>query len=270
MRTIALTVAYDGTDWAGFQRLTDRPTIQATLEQALTKVMQHGVTLTCAGRTDAGVHAYGQVVSFRTPNPMPIDRVAWVTNYLLPSTIVVRRAVEKTHPFHARFSAVYRRYWYFVQTVGGPDPIAGRFRWQIGHPLDITAMREALAPMIGLHDFAAFCHHRDVEVSTVRTLHHARVRQRAPGLVVIDLQAEAFLHQMVRLLVANIVLIGRGERPVDWLETLRATRKRHLSGKAAPPCGLFLMRIGYPPTVNPAWGTLMEKLNHEELFSENA
>lgn len=270
MRTLALTVAYDGTDWSGFQRLSDRPSIQQTLEEALTAVMQHPVNLICAGRTDAGVHALGQVVSFRSNNPIPIDRVPWVTNRLLPASIMVRRAVEKPHPFHARFSAAYRRYWYVLQTAGAKDPIAGRFRWQLGEKLNTNRMRDAMSMLIGKHDFRAYTHHFDPLSSTERTVYHARVIERTNGIVIIDLQADAFLRQMIRLLVANIVLIGRAERPVEWLETLRATRDRHIAGKGAPPCGLYLMRIGYPPTVNPRWGTLMEKLDHEELFSENA
>lgn len=269
MHTIALKVAYDGTDWYGFQRLADRPTIQQSLEEALSSVMQHRVDLVCAGRTDAGVHAYGQVVSFRTENPMPIDRIPWVTNRLLPASIMVRRAEEKPSPFHARFSAAWRRYWYVLQTNTKKEPIAGRFRWQLGEKLAAERMRAAMSVLTGKHDYKAFSHHHDVHSSTVRTIIHARIIERANGIVIIDLQAEAFLRQMIRLLVANIVMIGRGERPIEWLETLRATRDRHLAGKGAPPCGLYLMRIGYAPTVNPRWGTLMEKLDHEEFFSKN-
>lgn len=269
MRTIALKVAYDGTDWSGFQRLADRPSIQQSLEEALSSVMQHPVNVVCAGRTDAGVHAYGQVVSFQSENRIPIDRIPWVTNRLLPASIMIRQAEDKLSPFHARFSADYRRYWYVLQTNSAKEPIGGRFRWQMKEKLDIERMRTAMSVLIGKHDYQAFSHQIDPQSVTERTVHHARVLVRANGIVIIDLQAKAFLRQMIRLLVANIVLIGRDERPVEWLETLRATRDRHIAGKGAPPCGLYLMRIGYPPTVNPGWGTLMEKLDHEEFFSEN-
>ena len=265
MRTLALTIAYDGTDYMGFQRQPGLPSIQGTLEEALTTVFQHPVQVVAAGRTDAGVHAFGQMVSFRTASTIPIDRVAWVTNRYLPPTIRVRHAVERESTFHARFSAAYRRYWYVVQTAGKPDPVNGRFRWQLLCPLDMPAMSDALATVQGTHDFDAFCHRSTPGGSTVRTLHRILVRQWRDGII-IDVQAEAFLHQMVRLLVANTVLIGCGKRPVSWLAELLESRNRHLAGVAAPSCGLFLMRIGYPPTVNPRWGSILEKMNNEELL----
>lgn len=266
MRTLALTVAYDGTDWHGFQRQSAYPSVQGALEDALTKLLQHPVEIVSAGRTDAGVHAIGQVVSFTTDNPIPVDRVAWVTNRFLPPSIMIRRVEEKPFAFHARFSAAYRRYWYIVQTVGQPSPITGRFRWQLQSPLHIASMQQSLTAVQGQHDFAAFCHHiASPTGSTVRTIHRALIRPWRHG-VIIDIQADAFLHQMLRLLVANLVRIGSGEQPVEWLGELLATRNRHLAGKGAPPCGLFLMRIGYPPTVNPRWGSLLEKSNHEKLF----
>ncbi|HEY3379838.1 MAG TPA: tRNA pseudouridine(38-40) synthase TruA [Armatimonadota bacterium] len=267
MRTLALTVSYDGTDWCGFQRQRDVPSIQGAVEAALSEVFQHKVAVFCAGRTDAGVHAIGQVVSFPTPNLMPLDRITWVTNRLLPATIRIRRAQDVPPNFHARFSARFRRYWYVVQSTGQPDPIYGRFRWQQKRRFDIAAMETALTAVQGCHDFAAFCHRLAAPTgSTIRTLHRAFVRPWAQG-VIIDVQADAFLHQMVRLLVANVLLVGGGERPVTWLEELLQSRDRHLAGKGAPPCGLFLMRIGYfSPTVNPRWGSILEKLNDEMLF----
>lgn len=248
MRTLALTVAYDGTDWAGFQRQTRFPSIQGALEEALSAVLQHQVDIAAAGRTDAGVHALAQVISLRTANPIPLERVPRVTNRLLPASISIRRVVERPEGFHARWSARSRRYWYIVQQTRWPDPIRGRFRWQINHALDVCAMQAALTPLVGRHDFAALCHgERAPGRTTVRCIQRAQVHRR-PGLVVIDVQADAFLHQMVRLLVANLVQIGRGVRPVEWLEELLHSRNRIYAGKVAPPQGLFLMRIGYPPS----------------------
>jgi len=223
------------------------------------------VQVFCAGRTDAGVHALGQVVSFQTENSIPIDRVPWVTNRYLPPSIIVRRCREATGFFHARFSAAYRRYWYVVQTRGGLDPIAGRFRWQIGSPLRTDDIEIALRAIVGTHDFVAFCHREGRAASTIRTIYHAQIRPWSNG-VILDIQADAFVHRMIRLLVANIVAIGRGIKPISWLEELLYSRDRHLAGQEAPSCGLFLMRIGYPPTVNPRWGSILEKLNHEELL----
>ena len=247
LRVLALTVAYDGTDWAGFQRQTRRPSIQLALEEALTAVLRHPVAIDAAGRTDAGVHALGQVVSLQTANPLPVERIPLAVNRLLPSSIRVRRACEKPPGFHARHSAGSRRYWYLVQQAGQPDPVRGRFCWQVTMPLQLTAMQAALAPLLGQHDFAAFCQGVPAPCrTTVRSIQRAQV---APwgGSICIDVQADAFLHQMMRLLVANLVLVGCGDQPAGWLRELLLARNRYLAGKVAPPHGLFLMRIGYPP-----------------------
>lgn len=265
MRTLSLTVAYDGTDWAGFQRQRLYPSVQGALETALASVLRHPVTLVAAGRTDAGVHAWGQVVSVETTSPIPIERIPFVTNRFLPASIRVRRASERPAGFHARRHARSRRYWYVVQDSGGPDPMRGRFQWQIGHRLCVTAMQEALRPLCGRHDFRAFCHEAaGAGVTTVRTVQRGTV-YRWHDRVIIDVQADAFLRQMVRLLVANLVLIGRAERPVGWLEDLLQGRNRDRAGMGAPPCGLFLMRVGYPARLDLPVGENVGELNDEEL-----
>jgi tRNA pseudouridine38-40 synthase len=250
MRTLALTIAYDGTDWAGMQRQTRYPSIQGALEIALSEVLQHPVRIAAAGRTDAGVHALGQVVSLRTDNPIPTARVPRVVNRVLPSSIRVRRAGERPAKFHARLSARSRRYWYVLQITRWPDPIRGRFCWQLHEPLQVDAMRTALATVVGQHDFEAFCHGGHPTRQTVRTIQQAQLRPWGDYLIV-DVQADAFLHQMMRLIVANLVAIGRRERPTDWLETLLLSHNRHLAGAGAPPGGLFLMRIGYARSDTP-------------------
>lgn len=245
MRTLALTVAYDGTDWAGFQRQRQYPSIQGALETALSEALQHPVAVLGAGRTDAGVHALGQVVSLTTGNPIPVERMPRVVNRWLPPTIRVRRAQVMPDGFHARLAASYRRYWYALQAARRPDPLRGRFSWQVDRPLDATAMDAALQPLLGRQDFLAFCHEGPPPGgSAVRTLQRAGVR-RWGDMVIIDVQADAFLRQMIRLLVANLVLIGWGERPVSWLDRLLQGRNRHQSGMAAPSAGLILMRVGY-------------------------
>ncbi len=258
MRTLALTVAYDGTSWAGLQRQREAPSIQRALERALADVLQHAVRIAAAGRTDAGVHALGQVISLQTANPMPVERLPGAMNRRLPGSIRVRRACEKPAGFHARRSARYRRYWYLLQPTRHADPLRGRFCWQVGAPLDVAAMQRALAPLVGRHDFAAFCHSGETDEAT-RTLHHARVRPRG-GYLVVDLQADAFVQRMMRLLVSNLVLVGSGARPTDWLDELLRSRDRHLAGQGAPPQGLILMRIGYPPN---------DSLPRREVCGEN-
>lgn len=247
LRTLALMIAYDGTDWAGIQRLNDRPTIGETLNTALTTVLRHPVCMVAAGRTDAGVHALGQMISLRTDNPLPLENLHRAVNRLLPASIRVRRVDEREERFHARCSAINRRYWYLLQTARQPDPLRGRFCWQLDRALDADKMQEALLPLLGQHDFRAYCHGEvHPPRGSVRTIQRLRIRRRR-ALLVIDVQADAFLHHMVRLLVANVVRVGIGERPVDWPAELLESRDRHGAGKGAPACGLFLMRIGYPP-----------------------
>lgn len=267
MRTLALTVAYDGTDFAGMQWQPGAPTIQGALEAALKTVLQHDLRIVAAGRTDAGVHALAQVMSLRTPNPIPVERVPRALNQLLPPSIRVRRAVERPAGFHARKSACCRRYWYRLQVTRHPDPLRGRFCWQLDRELDLAAMQAALARVEGRHDFAAFCHGGETK-GTIRTVHHARVTTQS-GCIVVDVQADAFVHRMVRLLVGNAVAVGTGERPVDWLEELLCSRDRYLAGKGAPPYGLILMRVGYPPMETPRYGDSGE-FNDEVLSGETA
>ena len=255
MRTLALTVAYDGTEWAGFQRQTRYPSVQGALEAALDEVLRHPVRLAAAGRTDAGAHALAQVVSFTTVNPLPVERLPAATNRLLPASILVRRAAERPAGFHARRSARSRRYWYVLQPTRWRDPLRGRFRWQLPGPLDVSAMQAALGALLGRHDFATFCH-GGARGATIRTVQRARIRQWR-GTVIVDVQADAFLHQMMRLLVANLVRVGRAERPAGWLAELLEARNRHLAGQGAPPCGLCLMRVGYSADAGPfgaGWG----------------
>ncbi|OPZ84852.1 MAG: tRNA pseudouridine synthase A [bacterium ADurb.Bin429] len=245
MRTLALTVAYDGTDWAGFQRQSALPSIQGALEEALSEALRHPVAVLGAGRTDAGVHALGQVVSLRTANPIPLERVARVVNRWLPPSIRVRRARECPSGFHARLDARYRRYWYVVQAARRPDPLRGRFSWQVDRPLDVAVMNAALRSLVGRHDFLAFCHEGPPPGgSAMRTVQRALVH-RWRDAVIVDVQADAFLRQMMRLLVANVVQVGWGDRPVSWLADLLQGRNRHPSGMAAPSTGLILMRVGY-------------------------
>lgn len=262
MRTLALTVAYDGTDWAGMQWQPTAPTIQGALEAALATVLQHKLRIVAAGRTDAGVHALAQVISLQTPNPIPVERVPRALNLLLPVSIRVRRAVERPSGFHARKSAFYRRYWYRLQVTRQPDPLRGRFSWQFDRELDLPAMQAALARLEGRHDFASFCQGGETK-GTIRTVRHARVTAQGRDIV-IDVQADAFVHRMVRLLVSNVVAVGVGERPVNWLEELLHLRDRYLAGKSAPPNGLMLMRIGYPPMETPLAGDNGE-INDEML-----
>lgn len=246
-----MTISYDGTDYQGFQRQPGYRTIQGELEAALAEVLQESVAIVAAGRTDAGVHALGQVVSLRTPNAIPAKGLTIAMNRQLPVTIRVRRAWEAPADFHARRSGRWRRYWYLLgrMPVSGPDPFGGRFCWQVKTSLDLGRMQAALRAIEGRHDFTSFCHGMQA-ITTRRRVFRASLDERGSGcgsLLVLDVKADAFLHQMMRLLTANLVRIGAGEKPVGWLAELLEKRARHEAGVAAPPQGLWLMYVGYGP-----------------------
>jgi tRNA pseudouridine38-40 synthase len=253
-RILAMTVCYDGTDYLGFQRQPNGRTIQGELETALGEVLQERVTITAAGRTDAGVHALGQVISLNTDCPIPVKGLLKAANDRLPTTVRIRRAWNAPIGFHARGSGRWRRYWYIVDNRIGvhPDPFRGRYTWLVTESLDVAKMQQAMEAVKGQHDFTSFCHgHHGGNAQ--RSVRHASLTEIADSQgayghrLKIDVKANAFLHQMMRLLVANLVRIGTGEKPIGWLNELLAMRDRHQAGVAAPPQGLWLMYVGYGP-----------------------
>jgi tRNA pseudouridine38-40 synthase len=243
-RRLRLVVAYDGSLFSGFARQRDRRTVQGELEAALARLAGGPVTVVCAGRTDAGVHARGQVVHADVPARLEPERVRRVLNAVLGPVIVMREAAWAPEEFDARFSARRRTYAYRVDDSGDPDPLSRGFVLHWSHRLDVEAMQAAVAPLIGEHDFAAFCRRR-VSSSTRRRLRSARVR-RVRGLVEIRLVADAFCWQMVRGIVGHLLAVGDGRRdPASTVDVL-ASRDRAAVGNLAPPHGLVLESVTYP------------------------
>lgn len=245
---IALGIEYDGSRFHGWQ--SQQPgvrTAQDCLEAALARVAAQPVRVVCAGRTDAGVHAFGQVVHFDTDAVRPAR--AWVlgTNVHLPDDLRVLWAQPVPEPFHARFSATGRSYSYLIRNaMARPAILAHKLTW-VRHPLDVNRMQQAALPLLGRHDFSSYraigCQAR----SPVRNLRQLEVRQIGSNLVRLDLSADAFLHHMVRNIAGVLIAIGQGERPVSWAEEVLALRDRTLGGVTAPPDGLYLTRVDYPP-----------------------
>ncbi|MDY6957145.1 MAG: tRNA pseudouridine(38-40) synthase TruA [Pseudomonadota bacterium] len=243
---IALGVEYDGAPFQGWQaqRHTTR-TIQSTLERALARVAAAPVEVTAAGRTDAGVHAQGQVVHFDSPVDRP--EAAWVLggNRYLPSTIAVRWARPVPDRFHARFSARWRCYRYLIHDERARSALmAGRVTW-FHYPLDVVRMAAAGKMLVGEHDFSSFRGQECQARSPIRTVHSLSV-QRQGALVVLEIQANAFLHHMVRNIAGVLMAIGKGDRPVSWAGDVLAQRNRMLGGVTAAPDGLYLTAVGYP------------------------
>ncbi len=251
---VAALVEYDGTGYSGFQRQpADRgPTIQGEIEAALRRVTGAPVQITGAGRTDSGVHATGQVVSFQSEARLDEDAWRRALNAHLPPAIAVRDARIVGDGFHARKSALGRRYRYRVFHDLVRSPLRERYAWRAPRPLDVAAMREAAALLPGERDFGAFgSSPRDSRENgyrghTVRRLTLARCDWVAPDEIVFDFAANAFLTGMVRRLVGTLALVGAGRLSVDGLRSILDARDRAHAGPAAPPHGLCFIRVDYP------------------------
>lgn len=243
--TYRLDLAYDGTDFRGFARQPQVRTVQGELEKALSVVLREDVLTTCAGRTDAGVHARRQVVSLKRSRRID-DEAAMVRslNRLLPPDVAVHRMSPTEEGWSARFSAKWRAYRYHVRTDPAPDPLERRLVWHLGVPLDVEAMNRAAAFLVGTHDFASFCRAAEGR-STVREVREARWRVEKAGHLTFKAMASSFCQQMVRSMVGWCVEVGRGRREASETPGVLSARDRQAAGPVAPPQGLILWAVGY-------------------------
>jgi len=246
-----MTVAYDGTDFHGFAANPGVVTVAGTLTEALTRLLGAPVELVCAGRTDAGVHAWGQVVSFDAPAPgLDVVTLARAATKLCGGPIVVRHAEVVDAGFHARFSALARVYRYTILNSPAPDPFTRRTAWHIEAPLDLERMRLGCDPLIGSHDFSAFCRAPKVAAgeapaSLVRRVTVARWDEVGDGVLRFQIEANAFCHQMVRSVVGTLVDLGLGRHRPGEVTAMIRSRDRHAAGQVAPPRGLCLWAVRY-------------------------
>ncbi len=253
----ALGVEYDGTDYKGWQNLGEGgPSVQATLEQVLSSVADAPIQVVCAGRTDAGVHGECQVVHFDTD--VVRDPRGWTlgTTTRLPRSIAVRWCVPVADDFHARFSAQARRYRYsLLNRQVRPALYRQTLSWE-RRALDVERMHAAGQALLGENDFNAFRSVHCQALHARRNMHALQVR-REGDVVHVEVQANAFLHHMIRNIVGSLILVGSGERPVAWMGELLAGRDRTVAGPTAPPQGLVFLGPLYPDTWNlPAEVTL--------------
>ena len=249
VQRLELIVAYDGTDFRGFAAQRDVRTVQGILSEALAKVLRTtppALDLTCAGRTDAGVHAWGQVVTVDAPAGVDLTRVRRAVNRMIGPEVVVRGLRTTASDFDARRSATARTYRYTILNHPEPDPFLARYSWWVPVPLEIAQLRLAADPFIGEHNFAAFCRRGPEGSSTVRRVSVSRwLTDDRPGVLVYEITANAFCWQMVRSVVGTLVETGAGRRrPGDVLRTLHSG-DRALAGAVAPPQGLCLWRVDY-------------------------
>jgi tRNA pseudouridine38-40 synthase len=244
---VRLDLCYDGTDFSGWAQQPGRRTVQGELERALATVLRlPRVAVPVAGRTDAGVHASGQVAHVDLPSP-PDPRLLRQLAGVLPPDVRVARGCVVSREFDARFAALWRRYEYRISDSPlGASPLRRRFVLDHCRALDVDAMDAAASRLLGLHDFAAFCRRRDGG-TTIRTVQRFRVSREAEGEIVCTVQADAFCHSMVRSLVGALIAVGEGRRAVDWPVSLLARTSRSSEVTVAPPHGLTLVEVGYPP-----------------------
>jgi tRNA pseudouridine38-40 synthase len=238
-----LDIAYDGAGFRGYARQTGVRTVQGELEAALGTLLKTEVATSVAGRTDAGVHARHQVVSFQHEDVADLDQLARSLRGLVGPEIAVRAMTTASEDFSARFSATWRRYRYRIEARPGHDPLTRGFVWHVGRPLDLAAMRAAAVAFVGEHDFSSFC--RSVEgKSNVRLVTELSVDEDE-GLVDVWAQANAFCHQMVRSLVGYLYDVGRGFSDGAKSEEVLAAGDRSAVATVAPAHGLTLWEVGY-------------------------
>ena len=243
---VAIGIEYDGTAYSGWQQQPHAPSIQQSLNAAISAVADNKVQCIGAGRTDAGVHATGQVAHFDTPAAR--SERSWLLgiNSNLPDDIAVVWAQSVTSEFHARFSALTRSYKYRILNRPVRSSIRRHQVWWLHQQLDLAAMIGAAECLVGEHDFSAFRAAACQAHSPVRNMHEFRIAETAEDEIHIHCVANAFLHHMVRNIVGSLAKVGLGEASPDWLAEVLASRDRKQSGITAPACGLSLTHVGYP------------------------
>jgi tRNA pseudouridine38-40 synthase len=252
-RNVRLTVAYDGTDFRGFAESQGVRTVMGALRAAVETVTRRPVELTGAGRTDAGVHGWGQVVSGEIPADTDLHRLVRSVNGLGAPDLVVRDAAWADPDFSARFSATGRAYRYDIWNEPTPHPLLARTTWHVPQRLDVDAMQTAASALVGEHDFASFCRRPKpmagaAEPSLVRLLRVADWSEPAHEwgrIVRLEITASSFCHQMVRSIVGTCVDVGLGRRPASTVADTLVARDRNTAGQVAPPTGLVLWSVDY-------------------------
>jgi tRNA pseudouridine38-40 synthase len=242
---VKLVLEYDGTRYVGWQVQPNGPSIQAEVERALEVLHKAPRRVVAAGRTDAGVHALGQVASFFEREPLPVKAYVQGMNALLPPEVAVRQASIEPEDFDARRSASGKRYRYRIENVPTRAPLSRHTAWQVFRPLDAGAMRAASVHLLGRHDFACFQAADCACAHAVRTIHRCEVTGEGGGRIDLLLQATAFVRHMVRNIAGTLCDVGLGKRTPESLRALLLTRDRSLAGPTAPPQGLCLEEVFY-------------------------
>jgi tRNA pseudouridine38-40 synthase len=248
VRWLKLTVAYDGRAYSGWQIQPDQPTVQGTFQATWQKLTQEKINVTAAGRTDAGVHALGQVVGVSTQTRLTNDELHRGLNALLPEDVGVVTIEDAPERFHATYDAVGKRYRYVIHNARAPSVFDRHYAWHNPNPLDAAAMHEAGQALVGRHDFSSFESAGSERPDSIRTIHELTVARGCEDLhdrITIEVAGDGFLYNMVRTIVGTLVEVGRGTRDISWPGEVLAAQDRRAAGQTAPPHGLFLVRVYY-------------------------
>ena len=249
MRTLKVTIAYDGTEFAGFQRQPGVRTVQQVVEEALAPIEGGDVTITGAGRTDAGVHALGQVVSFTLTNSIECLQLRQALNAVLPEDVRVVAVEPTSHGFNARFAARSKVYRYRIYNSKVLSPFERRYALHISRDVNLDSIKDAAAALVGEHDFAAFQATGTSVLTTVRTITRSEWYETplegGGRLLIFEIAGTGFLKYMVRNIVGTLIDVGDGRRPVASMPALLGTRDRAEAGRTAPPHGLYLVCVDY-------------------------
>ena len=247
MRNIKIILEYDGSSYYGWQRQPRHPTVQELVEDGLNRLFKERIEVSVAGRTDTGVHAKGQVVNFLTCSSVSVRAIKPALNSYLPPDIQVKKAQEVSLNFHAQKSALSRLYRYIIYNHPFPNPFYRNFSWHIPFSLEIENMREASRYLIGRHDFSSFLTQGSPVCSPVREIEKVVFFIKG-HLVVIYIRADAFLYRMVRNIIGTLAEVGRGKISPKEVKDILDARDRTAAGPTAPPQGLYLVRVRYPPS----------------------
>lgn len=244
MKRVKLTVAYDGTNYCGWQIQPNGITIEGELNFHLSQLLGEPIRVIGASRTDAGVHALGNVAVFDTHARMPAEKISYALNTRLPADIRIQDSREVAPDFHPRFCETRKTYEYRILNRKFPDPTRRLYSLFYYYPLDVEKMKKAASYLVGEHDFAGLCTHKDEVENTVRTVYFADV-ERKDDLICFRICGNGFLYNMVRIITGTLIRVGSGYYPPEYMEELLARRDRRAAGETAPPQGLTLLKIDY-------------------------
>ena len=246
-KRLALVLEYDGTNYFGFQWQANAPSIQGALENALEKLTGEQVRVLGSSRTDTGVHARGQVVSFKTSSSLPMEAFVNGLNYHLPQDIAVKSAYQVNDNFLVRSMSVSREYGYYILNSQTRSPMTSRFAYRVAGELNVEAMNRACQALVGIHDFASFASDisDEPEMSTVREVYQAKV-ERDGDVIVFNIVANAFIRHQIRSAAGALVQVGLNKLSEAEFVSILEAKKIGLAGPTLPACGLCLMRVNYP------------------------